>query len=233
MQSKERNGVGKHLGATMDAFREQVVEQYEYLFRFAQKLTGGNRSLSQDLVQDTVIRAFEKQTLFAPGTQLDSWLYRILQNRFRDVWRAEVKVRDPIEFSELEEERLELSVAAKQEQIAYYGQVAHKIRTLPGDQRNVMICVCIQELSYKETAERLGIPIGTVMSRLARARRSIQDNSETRRIVYFQPTLPRSRITTTITRNTLFGRQSALLFSQPALYLPQTTQGKVQVFRFY
>ncbi len=214
----------------MDDFRKQVVEQYDILLRFAQKFTYGDRALAQDLVQDTTIRAFERQHQFTPGTRLDSWLYRILQNLFLD-HRRSLKVRDSIEFSDVEEGMLELSLEPEQEAITYYGQVCQKIQLLGSEQRDVLLCVGVKGFSYIETAAMLGIPVGTVMSRLSRARANIATMcGETQKPSVRRTPSPRSRATHTSSIRPFLGRRPVLLFSKPALYLPSVRGAEVQVF---
>jgi RNA polymerase sigma-70 factor, ECF subfamily len=151
--------------------RDRMVELLPRLRRFAYALTG-SLDKADDLVQETCARALANADQWQPGTRLDSWMYRIAQNLWFDRLRA-TKVRGEVvdvdtaidlvgsDGRDVTESRLTLQVVAK------------SIAKLPADQQLVIAHVCIDGLSYKDAAEALGIPIGTVMSRLARARQAL------------------------------------------------------------
>jgi RNA polymerase sigma-70 factor, ECF subfamily len=150
-----------------------MVELLPRLRRFAYALTG-NLDKADDLVQETCARALANAEQWQPGTRLDSWMYRIAQNIWYDRVRA-LKVRGEVvdvdtaadiagaDGRDVTESRLTLQV------------VSNGISNLPADQQMVIARVCIDGMSYKDAADALGIPIGTVMSRLARARRALHD----------------------------------------------------------
>ena len=151
--------------------RDRMVELLPRLRRFAYTLTG-NMDKADDLVQEACARALANADQWQAGTRLDSWMYRIAQNLWFDRMRA-TKVRGEVvdvdtaidlvgsDGRDVTESRLTLQVVSK------------SISQLPADQQMVIAHVCIDGLSYKEAAEALGIPIGTVMSRLARARQAL------------------------------------------------------------
>lgn len=153
--------------------RDRMVELLPRLRRFSYALTG-NLDKADDLVQETCARALANAEQWQAGTRLDSWMYRIAQNLWFDRMRA-TKVRGEVvdvdtavdligsDGRDVTESRLTLQVVAK------------SIAQLPADQQLVIAHVCIDGLSYKDAAEALGIPIGTVMSRLARARRALHE----------------------------------------------------------
>jgi RNA polymerase sigma-70 factor (ECF subfamily) len=148
-----------------------MVELLPRLRRFAYALTG-NMDRADDLVQETCARALANADQWQAGTRLDSWMYRIAQNLWFDRMRA-TKVRGEVvdvdtavdlvgaDGRDVTESRLTLQVVSK------------SIAQLPPDQQLVIAHVCIDGMSYKDAAEALDIPIGTVMSRLARARRAL------------------------------------------------------------
>ncbi|MEQ1652447.1 MAG: RNA polymerase sigma factor [Hyphomicrobium sp.] len=154
-----------------DDIRNRMVELLPRLRRFAYALTG-NLDKADDLVQDTCARALASADQWQPGTRLDSWMYRIAQNLWFDRLRA-TKVRGEVidvdtaidlvgaDGRDVTESRLTLQAVSK------------SIAELPADQQLVIAHVCIDGLSYKDAADALGIPIGTVMSRLARARKAL------------------------------------------------------------
>jgi len=148
-----------------------MIEFLPRLRRFAYALTR-NLELADDLVQDTCERALARADQWQPGTRLDSWMYRIAQNIWFDSGRA-AKVRgekadleDIADIAgsdgrEVTENRLTLS------------SVFAAIDRLPREQQVLVALVCVDGLSYKEAAVSLNLPIGTVMSRLSRARQAI------------------------------------------------------------
>jgi RNA polymerase sigma-70 factor, ECF subfamily len=154
----------------VDDFRSRLIDLIPRLRRFAAALTG-DLDLADDLVQDTCERALSRRDQWQDGTRLDSWMYRIAQNLRLDQMRAK-KTRGahvPLEADDISgpdgravvENRLSLAA------------VSAAMAKLPADQRLLVALVCIDGRSYKEAAEITGVPIGTVMSRLARARRQL------------------------------------------------------------
>jgi RNA polymerase sigma-70 factor, ECF subfamily len=143
------------------------------LRRFAISLCG-SRDVADDLVQTACERALASAGQFEPGTRFDAWMFRILRNLWIDQLRRrktagpQDDIAEHHDISGLSGERVvEAQLTLK--------SVAQAIRELPDEHREVLILVCVEELSYRETAELLGIPIGTVMSRLARARKNLAD----------------------------------------------------------
>jgi RNA polymerase sigma-70 factor (ECF subfamily) len=160
----------EQLSNSMD-FREDLIALLPRLRRFAAGLCG-DLSTADDLVQEACGRAIANQTKWRPGTRLDSWMYRIIQNLYRDQLRAtSVSQRYTAENGPLMEQSVDGALAI--ETRANLGIVQAGIQGLPEDQRIVLLMVCVEGLSYRETAEALEVPVGTVMSRLARARRRL------------------------------------------------------------
>ncbi|MFN3673468.1 MAG: RNA polymerase sigma factor [Bosea sp. (in: a-proteobacteria)] len=151
--------------------RLQIVTMLPRLRRFAHSLAGA-ADRADDLVQATCERALAASDSWQPGTRLDSWLYRIMQNLWVDDMRR-LKTRG---HEQRAEEMFELvgenGIATAEARIAA-GEVLQALTRLPEDQRAIVSLVCIEELSYREVASILDIPIGTVMSRLARGRRAL------------------------------------------------------------
>lgn len=151
--------------------REHVVEVLPRLRRFCFALTRA-QDAGDDLCQATVERALSRAEQFIPGTRLDSWMYRIAQNIFIDEKRRvrtrghEVDVDSAFALMgadgvQIVEGRSELASARA------------AMAALPEEQRLLMTLVVLDGMSYKEAAATLDIPIGTVMSRIARVRRAI------------------------------------------------------------
>ena len=137
------------------------------LWRFCRVLTG-EPAAADDLAQATCLRALEREEQFQPDTRLDHWLFRIAQSIWFNQMRAE-KIRRggglvPAEQADL------LAEGADQELNIFLSQVLSQVMALPEAQRVTVMLVYVEGYPYKEAAEVLGIPIGTVMSRLAAAR---------------------------------------------------------------
>ncbi|MBM3567718.1 MAG: sigma-70 family RNA polymerase sigma factor [Alphaproteobacteria bacterium] len=153
------------------AFRQQVVAMLPRLRRFARGLTGGSAADADDLVQIAVMRAIERAGQWVVGTRLDSWLFRIVHNAWIDEVRSrKVREADPdADFDRMVgdhgEPRVEASLTLE--------AVRKATAKLPEEQRAVLMLVCVEGLSYRDAADSLGVPIGTVMSRLARARAAL------------------------------------------------------------
>jgi RNA polymerase sigma-70 factor (ECF subfamily) len=154
-----------------DDIRDRMVAALPRLRRFAYALTGSTEQ-GDDLVQDACLRALSRIDLWEPGTRLDSWMYRIAQNIWLDRVRSN-KVRGEVVDIDAAE-----SVAGPDgrdiaESELTLQAVGAAMARLPPEQRAAVALVCIEGASYKEAAAISGVPIGTIMSRLARARRTL------------------------------------------------------------
>jgi RNA polymerase sigma-70 factor, ECF subfamily len=154
-----------------DEIRDRMVAVLPRLRRFAYALTG-NSEQADDLVQDACLRALSRIELWQPGTRLDSWMYRIAQNIWLDRLRAN-KVRGETVDLEATEGMAGSEGRDVTERELTLQAVAAAMGRLPPEQRATVALVCIEGASYKEAAEIAGVPVGTVMSRLARARRTL------------------------------------------------------------
>lgn len=149
----------------MTGFSQQLVELLPRLRRFSLALTRSAPD-ADDLVQGVVERALAHREMFKPGTRLDSWLFRIAQNLWRDELRAHRRRAEPIEDEGLVGEDGRESFHRQLE----VRDMAQQFDGLPEEQRLVLTLVVLDGMRYHEAAETLGVPVGTVMSRLARAR---------------------------------------------------------------
>lgn len=154
-----------------DEIRERMVAVLPRLRRFAYALTGSAEQ-GDDLVQDACLRALSRIDQWQPGTRLDSWMYRIAQNIWLDRVRAN-KVRGEVVDVEVAEGIVGSDGRDVAESELTLQAVAAALARLPAEQRAIVALVCVEGASYKEAAEITGVPIGTVMSRLARARRAL------------------------------------------------------------
>jgi RNA polymerase sigma-70 factor (ECF subfamily) len=154
-----------------DDIRDRMVAVLPRLRRFAYALTG-NSEQGDDLVQDACLRALSRIDLWQPGTRLDSWMYRIAQNIWLDRLRAN-KVRGEVVDIKAMEGMTGSDGRVVAESELTLQAVAAAMGQLPAEQRAMVALVCIEGASYKEAAVIAGVPLGTVMSRLARARRTL------------------------------------------------------------
>jgi RNA polymerase sigma-70 factor (ECF subfamily) len=151
-----------------DRFTEDLVALLPNLRRFALSLCR-RPDVADDLVQITAERAFAARDRFDPTTRLDAWLFRILRNAWIDHTRRTVTQGTTVDIADMPEAVVVDGVRETEAHLMLKRTWA-AMAELPEDQREVMMLVCVDELSYREAAEVIGVPIGTVMSRLARAR---------------------------------------------------------------
>jgi RNA polymerase sigma-70 factor (ECF subfamily) len=143
------------------------------LWRFALRLTGDQHT-AEDLVQRSCVRGLERRHQLQPGTSPCSWMFSIVHS----VWLNEVRARQIRRYASMQwndelAETIPDESPVDPEQDLMHRQIIEAVEKLPDAQRAVMLLVAVEGLSYKEAAEALGIPMGTVMSRLARARLTI------------------------------------------------------------
>ena len=150
----------------MPEFRRELVELLPRLRRFAFVLTKSHAD-AEDLVQAAVERALRHADSWEPGTRLDSWLYRIMQNLWRDELRAHRRRAEPLDTAT---EVMGVDGREVTTQHIQSIEAREALHALPEDQRLVVALVVLDGMSYQEAAESLSVPVGTVMSRLARAR---------------------------------------------------------------
>ena len=146
---------------------QRLVELIPRLRRYARALVG-DRATADDLVQDTLERAWAKLHLYRRGTDLRAWLFTVMHNVHVNRVRA-ARITDP-----LEDEMPELAQRAPQGDALLVRDLDRAITRLPAEQRAVLLLVTLEEMSYETVARTLDIPIGTVMSRLSRAREKLR-----------------------------------------------------------
>lgn len=164
---------------TTERSRFDVLGQLTALRRYARSLTR-NEVDAEDLVHDALLRAYERRGTFQPGRNIRTWLFSILHNAFVDGRRArQAEARRIEQAAELQEPHL----PPAQDQQLRLAQVRRAFMDLPEEQRAALHLVAIEGLTFAEAASTLGIPVGTLMSRLARARaalRQIEDGAPVR-----------------------------------------------------
>lgn len=156
-RNDERSQMGRDIVALLPRLR-----------RFAAGLTG-TVTEGDDIVQTACLRALERYHQWEPGTRLDSWMFRIIRNlwldRGKSAWNRLVR-SDPEALVEIPDHSLGREIEVRDELAAARTAIA----ALPEAQREVLLLVTVEGLTYEAAAEVLGVPLGTVMSRLARAR---------------------------------------------------------------
>jgi len=152
-------------------FSDQLIAVLPRLRRFARGLTK-SATEADDLVQAACERALMREHQFQEGTRFDSWMFRIVQT----IWIDQLRARDVRkEDGDVAEERLGTDAPVRRvEARLALAEVREAITLLPPDQRSTLMLVTVEGLSYKEAAEVAGVPVGTIMSRLARARVALQ-----------------------------------------------------------
>ena len=156
-------------------FNDQLIAVQPRLRRFARGLAG-SAAEADDLVQAACERALSRAHQFQEGTRFDSWMFRIAQT----IWIDQIRARD-IRREGGEDEGLlvgtDESVRRSEARIAL-GEVRAALGELPAEQRTALLLVTVDGLSYREAAEIADVPVGTIMSRLARARVALQAKLE-------------------------------------------------------
>ncbi len=168
---------------TKQDFEALALTHLDSLYASALRLTKNERD-AEDLVQDTCMRAYRFFDKFERGTNIKAWLFRILTNTFINRYRRKVKERSATEGPEQEAVQAlffsqdATDQANNPERFLFdrllSDDVLRAIDSLPIDFRMVVILADLQEFSYKEIADILGCPVGTVMSRLFRGRKQLQ-----------------------------------------------------------
>lgn len=154
----------------VESRKELVLAEIPALRRYARALTG-DRHAADELVQDCLERAWGRLYLWRPGSNVRSWLFTILHNLY---WNSVRKARRRPEHTSLADIDRIHQVAPTHELTLELSNMARALARLPDEQRAVILLVGLEEFSYEEAARVLDIPIGTVMSRLARGRERLR-----------------------------------------------------------
>lgn len=155
---------------------DALIDEMDRLRNFAYRLTN-NTSEAEDLLQSTILRAIEKKHLFQKDSNLFSWTSKIMYNMFVSAYRRKTKFEtqyDPENYIKNQ------SVDASQDVKMEMKDVEEAMDMLSDTHREILVMVCVQGMQYDEVADDLKIPVGTVRSRLSRARSNLQDMLETK-----------------------------------------------------
>lgn len=153
----------------MSDFLDQVEACVPALRRYARALTR-NIDLADDLVQDCLERAIARRGLFRPTGPVRAWLFTILLNHYRNTLRTSRRRGEQVDIDTVPE----LAMPAPQPGHIALAELARAIGTLPLEQKEALLLVTLEGLPYQEAADILHIPIGTLMSRLGRARAALR-----------------------------------------------------------
>ena len=168
-----------------EEFEEVALPHMDALFNLGLNLTR-NRKDAEDLVQEAYLRAYRFFDSYKTGTNIKAWLFRILRNTFINRYRAARARPESVDFDKIEaiyervvtEEHQSRNPRPSPEDRVVHGVMDETIRKalaeLPEEYRTVVLLTLVEDMAYKEVAEVLSIPIGTVMSRLHRGRKHLQ-----------------------------------------------------------
>lgn len=149
-----------------------LVDHIPSLRRYARALTG-NAWAADDLVQDTLERACSKWRLWRVGSDLRAWLFTVMHNLFASQMRRRPPTHAVVPLDDVAPELLQGTDPGRDPGLGL--DLQRCLMQLPEEQRAVLLLVTLEDLSYAQVAKVLGIPIGTVMSRLSRARHRLQE----------------------------------------------------------
>ncbi|CAG0962555.1 ECF RNA polymerase sigma factor EcfG [Burkholderiales bacterium] len=152
------------------------------LRRYARVLCG-DAARADDLVQETLARAWEKRALWRPGTDLRAWMFTIMHNVFVNQRASSMREASHVSLdAETESGRAAWQVPVPPAQFTRVElvEVLQRVGRLPAEQRETLLLAAVEEMKYEEIATMLSVPVGTVMSRLSRAREKLRRMADER-----------------------------------------------------
>ncbi len=176
----------QHSDARDQGFRDEALPHLDTIYRFALRLTA-DETRAEDLVQETFLKAYKSWHQYTPGTNCRSWLFTICRNLHVRAEEQKSRHRQLLQEKASVNERdsarplgpLARSPVPTPEKLFFHPRIddilLEKINELPPEYREAVILSDIEEMSYKEIAEIVGVPVGTVRSRLSRGRRILRD----------------------------------------------------------
>src|SRR5687768_11584090 len=167
-----------HPSTAAASFEREALPHLDVLYRVALRLAG-DPSAAEDLVQDTMLRAFRGWSGFRPGTNVRAWLLTILRNTFINEYRRRKRAPVAMDIEAVEPYAIYRSVADTDPEGEFFSRIVdtrvlEAVDRLPAPFREVVVLSDMEGMPYGEIAEALGVPVGTVKSRLFRARRQLQ-----------------------------------------------------------
>ena len=162
------NDVSAETVAADEVFRDQLVAMIPQLRSFARGLCGW-RDMADDLAQDTMTRAWSARASYTPGTNFRAWMFMIMRNQFY------TSIRKSARMTSLDPEVAERTLVQMpdQQHHIHVDDVAKALQKLPHEQREVLLLIGANGVSYEEASEIIGCAIGTIKSRLARGRKAL------------------------------------------------------------
>ncbi len=163
-----------------EAFNQEILPHLDLLYRVGLRYTG-EPARAEDLVQDTLLKAYRAWERFQPGTSARAWLLAIMRNTFINLYRREKREPVSLDPALLDAEARISEAGADDPEGTFFDQIVDRrilqsVEGLPEDFREVLVLSDIEGLPYAEIAGALDIPVGTVKSRLFRARRLMQND---------------------------------------------------------
>jgi RNA polymerase sigma-70 factor (ECF subfamily) len=153
--------------------RSLIEREIPRLRRYARALVR-NQDSADDLVQDTLLRALAKLHLWEPGTDLRAWLFTLMHNQYVNFVRRAVREGTSTSL----DAALDLGHAPSQQDSLKLRDLKMALDRLPDEQRTVVLLIGLEGMRYEEVADVLGVPVGTIRSRLSRAREALRDMLE-------------------------------------------------------
>ena len=168
--------------STREEFEALALEHFDALYNTAMRLTR-NPSEAQDLVQETFLKAYRFFHRFEPGTNIKAWLFTILRNTYINAYRKAARQQQQVDFDQIAPFYADPSGPAEwtergstEAMLTHLVQddVKRALESLPDEYRMVVLLADLEDFAYKEIADIVGCPVGTVMSRLFRGRRQLR-----------------------------------------------------------
>jgi RNA polymerase sigma-70 factor, ECF subfamily len=154
----------------MSSFHNLIEHEIPRLRRYARALTR-NPDRADDLVQETLLRAIRKSHLWQPGTDIRAWLFTIMHNHHVNMVRSVMRQDAMLDIEDMSSSLVATSDPTASRQLR---ELERALACLPDEQREVILLVGLEEMSYQEAAQVLGVPVGTVRSRLSRGRDALR-----------------------------------------------------------
>ncbi|WP_305906480.1 sigma-70 family RNA polymerase sigma factor [Methylomarinum sp. Ch1-1] len=151
---------------------QELVNEIDGLHKFALRLTNNSHE-AEDLLQSTLLRALEKKYLFENGSNLFKWSSKIMFNIFASRYRRKARFESQLDPEPVIERQNSSANQYDRVQCLEIGEVMKKMSQ---EHRQVLLSICVKGLKYKTVANQLNVPVGTIRSRLARARKQLQQN---------------------------------------------------------
>lgn len=177
-QPPSRNGNGR--SDSKFRFEEEALAHLDDLHEQALSLTGGDEARAQDLVQDTLLKAYQSWDSYETGTNCRGWLMTILRNKFISEFRKQKRRPSRLALEDLPDRSILEDRSAEDPAAAFYesliaDDIVEALEELPDHFRVAIILSDLRDWQYKEISDELRIPVGTVKSRLSRARRQLRE----------------------------------------------------------